>query len=83
MIDYKKLNDKSKKEFLVEQYERLQKSFADIAKECGTYANKLRRDSLKFNIKIRDKSTAQKNALKRGKASHPTKGKERSVVTKK
>jgi len=54
-----------------------QKSFGDIAKEVGTYANKIRRDAIKLNISIRDKSEAQKNALNNGKTKHPTKGKQR------
>jgi hypothetical protein len=54
------------------------KSFADIAKEYDTYSNKIRRDAVGFQIPIRDKSDAQKNALKSGKHQHPTKGKERS-----
>lgn len=82
MINYKNLSEKDKKTFLINQYETLQKSFADIAKETNTYANKLRRDCLKFNIKIRNKSEAQKNALSNGRTDHPTKGKQRSVHTK-
>lgn len=73
-MNYNKLSDNEKKTFLTQQYEKNNQSFQDIAKECGTYANKIRRDAIKYGIKIRDKSTAQKNALKTGKATHPTKG---------
>ena len=58
-------------------------SFADIAKKYETYPNKVRRDAINFNIPIRDKSEAQKNALKTGKHKHPTKGKNRSAEDKK
>lgn len=82
MKNYKDMSDTEKKQYLIKHYEKLNKSFADIAKECGTYANKLRRDSIKFNLKIRNKSEAQKNALNLGKTKHPTKGKKRSEKTK-
>jgi very-short-patch-repair endonuclease len=42
----------------------------------------LRRDALKFNIPIRNKSEAQKVALKEGRHSHPTMGKKRSEEEK-
>lgn len=58
------------------------KSFADIADIYGTYANKIRRDVKSLNIPIRNKSEAQKNALKTGKHKHPTKGQNRSEETK-
>jgi very-short-patch-repair endonuclease len=75
---YDSLNDTQKIFLLKKEYEENKKSFADIAEDCGTYANKLRRDAKKFNIKIRDKSDAQKNALASGKSKHPTKGSKRS-----
>ena len=81
-MKYDSMSDTEKKDYLTKHYETLNKSFADIAKECETYANKLRRDSIKFKLKIRSKSEAQKNALKVGKTQHPTKGKSRSDETK-
>lgn len=81
-MKYDSMNDAEKRSFLTEHYQNSKKSFGDIADMCGTYSNKLRRDAIKFNIKIRDKSEAQKNALKTGKAPHPTKGKQRSENTK-
>lgn len=74
---YDKLSENAKKNLLVKEYESNKKSFQEIAKNCGTYANKIRRDAIKFKINIRDKSDAQKNALSTGSASHPTKGKKR------
>jgi very-short-patch-repair endonuclease len=81
-MNYDHLSDKDKKDFILKEYEINQKSFIDIAKLGDTYANKIRRDAIKFNINIRNKSEAQKNALKTGKTSHPTKGRERSKATK-
>lgn len=81
-MKYDKLSDKQKKELLVKEYEINSYSFKDIAEKHGTYANKVRRDAIKFKIKIRDKSEAQKNALSMGKAEHPTKGKTRSENVK-
>lgn len=77
-MNYQKLSDKQKQELLNTEYEINNKSFKDIADLYGTYANKIRRDAIKYGIKIKDKSEAQKNALKTGKAIHPTKGTTRS-----
>ncbi|MFM7796036.1 MAG: hypothetical protein ACKO7N_04660, partial [Candidatus Nitrosotenuis sp.] len=79
---YSSLSDKQKKELIKKEYETNKKSFRDIAEQVGTYANKIRRDAEKFKIKIRDKSQAQKNALKEGQVKHPTKGKQRSEDVK-
>jgi very-short-patch-repair endonuclease len=76
-LNYSNLNDFQKQELLNDLYLTKKLSFQDIAEKHNTYANKLRRDAKKFNIKIRDKSQAQKNALNTGKHKHPTKGQER------
>lgn len=81
-MKYDKLSDNNKKNLLIKEYEKNNKSFQDIANEYGTYANKLRRDAIKYKIKIRNKSEAQKNALALGKTQHPTQGKKRSSETK-
>jgi very-short-patch-repair endonuclease len=81
-MNYLKLSDKQKKDLLVKEYEVNNKSFKDIADQVGTYANKIRRDAIKYGIKIKDKSEAQKNALKTGKATHPTKGTSRTEEVK-
>lgn len=54
-----------------------------IAKKFDTYPNKIRRALIKSGEELRDKSQAQKNALEKGVAKHPTKGKERDDKTKK
>lgn len=82
MSNYADLSDQTKIETLKNMYETQNKSFQDIAIELNTYANKIRRDALKYNIKIRDKSCAQKNALQTGKHKHPTKGTVRDDDTK-
>lgn len=82
MKKYKDLSDTDKKSLIQDLYELKNKSFKDIADQVGTYANKIRRDAIKFKINIRDKSEAQKNALSTGKHKHPTKGKQRPEDTK-
>jgi len=79
---YTKLTDTEKKTVIVEAYVKDKKSFQTIAEEYKTYSNKIRRDAKKFNVKIRDKSQAQKNALTTGTHKHPTKGTKRSEETK-
>lgn len=82
MKKYELLSDSEKTKVLKKLYEVDKYSFGDIANQLGTYANKVRRDAIKFKIKIRDKSLAQKNALQNGKHRHPTKGKSRDEQTK-
>lgn len=81
-MKYDSLNDVQKIDILQKEYSKNKKSFGDIATKYNTYANKVRRDAVKFGIKIRNKSEAQKNALKTGKTNHPTKGKNRPDSTK-
>lgn len=82
MDKYKLMNDKEKMNMIKKLYENDKKSFQDIASMYNTYANKIRRDAIKFKIQIRDKSLAQKNALSTGKHKHPTKGTNRDETTK-
>ena len=79
---YSSLNNAEKQKIIKDLYLKKNKSFADIAQLYNTYANKVRRDAVSFNIPIRDKSAAQKNALKTGKHKHPTKGTNRSEEQK-
>ena len=71
---YSSMSKIEKKTVLEDLYIKQKLSFADIADKFDTYANKVRRDAKAFNIPIRDKSDAQKNALNTGKHKHPTKG---------
>lgn len=79
---YDNLSDGEKYKLIKKEYEDGLNSFAEIAKAHGTYPNKIRRDAIKLKIKIRDKSEAQKTALKVGRHKHPTKGTQRSESTK-
>lgn len=81
-MQYNVMKEADKIAFIKDQYEAQKKSFKEIAESSGTYANKIRRDAIKYGIQIRDKSEAQKNALVSGKVDHPTKGKSRSETTK-
>lgn len=81
-MNYDDMLDNNKKDMIQKLYIDQKKSFQQIAKEYNTYPNKVRRDAKKFNISIRDKSQAQKNALATGNHVHPTKGKQRSEETK-
>ena len=63
--------------FVIKQY-RNKKSTYEIAKDLGTYPNKIRRILIKHGEEVRDKSKAQKVALETGRHKHPTKGKKRT-----
>ncbi len=76
------MNDSNKQKTIKKLYIDNGMSFAEIAKKYDTYANKIRRDAVRFNIPIRNKSEAQKNVLSAGKAQHPTKGKNRTEEEK-
>ena len=49
-------------------------SLRTIAKEYGTYVQKIFRVLVFLGVKLRDKSEAQKVALKEGRSVHPTEG---------
>jgi very-short-patch-repair endonuclease len=76
-MKYDKLNDSQKEKLIKELYSIKKQSFQQIAELYDTYPNKIRRDAKKFNIDIRNKSEAQKNALDNGSHKHPTKGQTR------
>ena len=82
MQNYSHLSDNEKFSILEKHYVKEAKSFQDIAEMFDTYPNRIRRDAIKFNIPIRNKSDAQKNALNSGKHKHPTKGTKRDEATK-
>jgi very-short-patch-repair endonuclease len=80
--NYDLMTEQEKQDIIHRLYGLEKKSFQDIAVIYNTYANKIRRDAKKFNISIRNKSDAQKNALSTGKHKHPTKGQQRTDETK-
>lgn len=67
---------------IVDLYVNKNWSIGQIAEEYDTYPNKVRRILIKAGIILRDKSEAQKLALEKGTAVHPTKGKKMSAETK-
>jgi very-short-patch-repair endonuclease len=69
-------------EYIIDQYFNKEKSIVSIAEELNTYPNKIRRIILKSGLELRNKSDSQRIALKEGRASHPTEGKERNEETK-
>lgn len=79
---YIEMNDDKKREFIDEAYNKENLSYGVIAKMCGTYVNRIRRDALKLGFESRDKSEAQKLALATGRTEHPTEGKGHSEETK-
>ena len=81
-MQYSNLSEYQKKELIHQEYTIEKKSLQDIAIEHNTYPNKIRRDDIRFNTPLRDKSAAQKNALVTGKHKHPTKGTMRPQETK-
>lgn len=78
MKNYKDMSDAEKCDTIRILYCKEHLSFQEIAKKYNTYANKILRDAKRFNIPIKTKSEAQKNALVTGKTKHPTQGKSRS-----
>lgn len=80
--NYDQIDDKNKGKLLDVLYNGHRLSWAQIAKLCGTYANKVRRDAKKLGTTSRSKSEAQSVALQSGRHEHPTKGKGHSETTK-
>jgi len=63
-------------------YNDKNQSTYEIAKQLDTYPNKVRRTLIKHGYELKDKSAAQKAALKSGRSSHPTAGKKRTDAEK-
>lgn len=70
------------REYLEEHYDRLRKSTYEVAEELGVYPNCIRRALRHHGITIRNRSEARANALKTGRARHPTTGSSRSDETR-
>ena len=84
-MSYKNYNSYSaydKQKIIRKMYVDEKLSFSTMAQQLNTYANKIRRDAIKYKIPIRDKSQAQSNALATGAHKHPTKGTKRTDNTK-
>jgi very-short-patch-repair endonuclease len=70
------------RQYIEEEYVRKERSTYELAEECETYPNKVRRAILKYGYTLRDKSKAQKRAIESGRHKHPTKGLKRPESTK-
>jgi very-short-patch-repair endonuclease len=68
--------------YIIELYSKKNKSMKEISEILNTYPNKIRRILIKNKIKILNKSEAQANALKNGRAKIPTIGKKRTQEEK-
>ena len=68
---------------IIDMYQKQQCSTYEIAEKFNTYPNKIRRILKKHGVALRNAKSAQKNALKKGRATHPTKGVGLSDITKK
>lgn len=67
---------------ILQMYTEQNKSTYEIAEHFKTYPNKIRRILIKQGVELKTKSEAQKNAIERGIASHPTSGKQRTMEEK-
>ena len=67
--------------YVIQEYSN-NKSTYEIAKNLNTYPKKIERILKKNGCKLRNKSEAQKSALKYGRATHPTKGKPKTEEQK-
>lgn len=70
----KELLSEDFRQYLDSEYTNGSKSIPEIAKEKGTYANKVYRAMKKLGVPRKDRAEAQKLVLKTGKAKHPTEG---------
>lgn len=80
-LRYNRMSQEEKYKFLHGQYEVDNLSWGEIAENCGTYSNKIRRDAKKLGIKSKSRAEAQSLALKNGRHKHPTKGTKHSEET--
>jgi len=77
-----KLSDSEKKKFLKKKYYKDNLSATEIAREVGTYPNRIRRDLKRFDIDLKTRSDVVKEMHKRGVVTSPTKGRERTEEEK-
>ena len=70
------------KDFIIKEYTKNNKSTYEIAQSLNTYPNKIRRTLIMLGVDLRDRSSAQTNAIKSGRHEHPTRGKKRTDAEK-
>tara|TARA_R100001163_G_C5066396_1_gene204787 strand:+ start:1431 stop:2198 length:768 start_codon:yes stop_codon:yes gene_type:complete len=63
---------------IISLYTKEDKSTYEIAEQFDTYPNKIRRILTKHGVSLKSHSQAQKSALKKGRAVHPTSGRKRT-----
>lgn len=63
---------------IIDMYVHENKSTYEIATFFNTYPNKIRRILITNKVEIKDKSAAQKNAIKNGTSKIPTQGRQRT-----
>lgn len=78
--NFVKLSDNEQLSLLKQWHYQMKMSVPDIAKDMGTYPNKVRRIGNKLGFKFRNRSEQQSVAIQTGKVQHPTKGKKRSAA---
>lgn len=71
------LQPEDQKTLLTDIHKSSEYSISQIAEICDTYPNKIRRLAQRLKVPIRNKSEAQKVALKTGRHKHPTAGTKR------
>jgi len=64
---------------IIRMYTSENKSTYEIAEHMSTYPNKIRRILKKHGVSLKTHSEAQKSALQKGRAVHPTGGRERTL----
>ncbi len=71
------LDKKEQRALLKSLYYTHNMSWHEIAQECNSYANKIRRKAAALGLKSRTRGEAQSVALKTGRHEHPTEGTQR------
>lgn len=79
--NYLKLQDDKKKEYIEAQFNNGE-TVRSLAIKMDTYSNKIRREAIRLNIELKDKSETRKMLLDTNKAPHPTKGRQRTDIEK-
>lgn len=82
MKQYNKLSTEDKINLYNNEYQDKGLSIAEIAKEYGTYPNRIRRDFIKLGLDIKSKSDVYKSLYEREVIKCPTIGRERTEEEK-
>ena len=75
--NYLKLPDSDKTKYIEECF-NAGETVRSLAIKMNTYSNRIRREAIRLNIKLKDKSETRKMLLQSDKAQHPTKGRKRT-----